>query len=235
MMYFPIKQAYIMRVLLYLMCFWMTASSAQQSDDSVDQFCGVNQPASQLAHLIINHPSQNRSTLKCDELLMSIAQQRAEQLANNTADLNTTPNQILIQGGFRIPNYYPVIGNQVEAQARDINQADQVIKYFIESGKHHDHVFGKGEFFGLQSQLGVGFFKAKDATQHDQWVVLSSASWKSPKIVFKAQTVEAPFKKETESCDKDWKKINDKLLKEKCRIKATRGHKSAVNKILSWH
>ena len=70
-----------------------------------------------MAQLIINHPNQKRTQLACNELLTSIAQQRAEQLAKNTADQKITANQVLMKGGFRMPDYYPVSGNQVEAVA----------------------------------------------------------------------------------------------------------------------
>ena len=197
------------------MNFWVVVSLDQQGETQSDQQCGVSLQANQLAQLIITHPSQKRPLLQCDQLLVTIAQQRAEQLANNRADPDITSNQILIKGGFRVPNYYPVTGNQVEAVARDFNQADQAFQYLNQSVKHHDHVMGKGDFFGLQSQLGVGYFKANDVTQHDQWVVLIAEPWQSAKFVYK-QEFNMPVKM-AQGCEKDWKNSGDEFMIRKCR------------------
>ncbi len=208
---------------LMLACYCVLAQSPDSDNTSV---CGFNHQATSLANLIIQHPSQQRALLQCNQALTTIAQQRAEQLANNSADPEISPNQILIKSGFRMPNYYPVTGNQVEAVARDFNHADLAFQYLSQSGKHHDHVLGKGEFFGLQSELGIGFFAAKEATQHDQWVVLIAQPWQAPKIVYK-QKFNMPVKV-AKGCDKDWKNSNDEFLKEKCSSFV--GHKRKKNK-----
>ncbi len=182
--------------------------------DPVD-LCGMNQQAADLALLIIDHADQQRPVLQCNQLLAEIAQQRAEQLANNSADPEITPNQVLIKGGFRAADYYPVSGNQVEAVVRDLKNATLAMEFLRESGKHNDHVLGKGEFFALQNQIGVGFYQDDDPTNHDQWVVLIAEPWRSPKVVFK-QEFTMPFKMAT-GCDQDWENGNDEFLKRKCR------------------
>ncbi len=182
--------------------------------------CGHNETAKKLANLIIEDPAQQRTKLECNETLVSIAQQRAEQLAKNTADPNITPNQVVIKGGFRVPSYYPVSGNQVEALARDYTAADQVIAYFTNTDKHHDHVLGKGEFFSLQSQMGVGYFQSDDAFIKDQWVVLIVEPWQSPKITFK-QNFNTPYKVE-KGCEKGWEKSKDPYLFKKCSPKSAK-------------
>jgi len=176
--------------------------------------CGFNQSATELSQLIKQHPSQQRQLLQCNDQLVMIAQQRAEQLGKNNADPEITPNQIVIKGGFRVPNYYPVIGNQVEAVAKKFDQANQALNYLIESGKHHDHIMGKGEFFALQSQIGVGYFKAIEATQHNQWVVLIAQPWQSPKIIYNQEFNMSI--KVAKGCDKDWQNSNDQFLIKKC-------------------
>ncbi|TDR23445.1 hypothetical protein [Marinicella litoralis] len=191
-----------------------TLLAAAQTQSEFDQICGNNSHAAELGQLIKGHPSQQRQSLQCNAILAEIAQQRAEQLANNSADPEITPNQVIIKGGFRVPNYYPVIGNQVEAVAKNFDQAQHALSYLLESGKHHDHIMGKGDFFALQSQLGVGFFKAQEDTQHDQWVVLIAQPWQSPKIVYQQQ-FNMPFKI-AKGCEKDWQNSNDEFLKRKC-------------------
>lgn len=176
--------------------------------------CGLNKQAAQLSQLIKQHPSQQRQLMQCNVILATIAQQRAEQLGNNSADPEITPNQIVIKGGFRVPNYYPVIGNQVEAVAKNFDQAQLALEYLNDSGKHHDHIMGKGEFFALQSQMGVGYFKANEVTQHNQWVVLIAQPWQSPEFIYK-QEFNMPVKM-AKGCEKDWQNSNDEFLKKKC-------------------
>lgn len=208
----------------------MMASTPSISGDvevHLNGHCGLNQPANTLAELIRHHPSQKRPVLHCNQLLTSIAQQRAEQLANNKADLNITPNQILIKGGFRVPNYYPVSGNQVEAVARGMAQADQTLAYLLDSGKHHDHVMGIGEFFALQSQIGIGYFKANEVNQHNQWVVMIAEPWESIEIVFKQQ-FNMPIKI-AEGCDSGWQNSTDEFLKRKCSSLGRSKHKKEAD------
>ncbi len=200
---------------LLLMVIVPAVIANEQAPVPESQPCGLNSQASELGQLIRQHPSQKRPVLNCNQLLSSIAQQRAEQLANNSADPDVTPNQYLIKGGFRVPNYYPVTGNQVEAVAKGFKQAEEALKYLNESGKHHAHLMGKDEFFALQSELGVGFYAAQDATEHDQWVVLMAQPWQSPEIVYK-QKFNMPVKM-AKGCDKDWKNSGDQFLIRKCR------------------
>lgn len=201
-----------------LLLLTVTAASVLASEPvqvTEAQVCGLNSQATELAQLIKQHPSQKRPLLQCDQLLSSIAQQRAEALATNRADPNVTPNQYVIKSGFRVPNYYPVTGNQVEAVAKEYKQAEAALKYLNESGKHHNHVMGKGDFFSLQSQLGVGFYAAQDATEHDQWVVLMAEPWQAPEFVYK-QEFKMPVKM-AKGCDQDWKNSGDQFLIRKCR------------------
>ncbi len=204
------------RSLFYFLSFWLSVGIAEQDEEKGMQSCGINSEAAQLAQLMMNHPKQLRPFLACNQLLSNIAQDRAKQLGKNIADARITPNQVLIKGGFRIPHYYPISGNQVEAVAQKMDSPQQVIEYLAASTQHSDIVLGQGEFFGLQSQLGVGFYQAKDVTEHDQWVVLAAQPWEPQKVVFKKPKPEMPFKT-AEGCDKDWKNGNDEFLKSKCR------------------
>lgn len=215
-------------VFLLLMVTVCSVLASDQAQVPELQACGLNSQATELAQLIKQHPSQKRPLLQCNELLSSIAQQRAEQLANNNADSGISANQVLINGGFRVPNYYPIIGNQVESVAKNLDQASAVFEQLLSTSKYHDHVMGVGEFYGLQSELGVGFFKAKDITQNDQWVVMAAAPWEPPKVVIKQnkQNLTQPYKI-AKGCDTDWKNSNDEMLKSKCG--SLRGGRSKVN------
>lgn len=204
----------IKRVMAVLMAVVCGSSNGQASDEPVAAVCGLNAAATALAQAIIDHPLQERPEMVCNEQLAQIAQQRAESLAKNEHDPDITPNQLLVDGGYRFPNYYPVSGNQVEAVARDTRQVKAALTYLTESGKHQDQILGKVEFFALQNQMGVGFYADDDPTTHPQWVVLTAEPWQPPEVVFKT-TLKAPEPMK-QDCQTDWQRSDNEFLKRKC-------------------
>ncbi|MGJ8662490.1 MAG: hypothetical protein ACSHWU_02520 [Marinicella sp.] len=187
---------------------------ADKDSTPLQPLCGLNSQAQELAELIIQLPEQQRQLLVCNDELVKIAQQRAEQLARNNHDPDISPNQVVIKGGFRFPSYYPISGNQVEAVAKNQATAKEALAYLTSSDSHQDHILGKGEFFGLQSQLAVGYFSDDDVLSHDQWVVLIAEPYQTPKIVYK-QEFNMPFRL-AKGCEKDWKNSSSDYLKKKC-------------------
>ncbi len=185
------------------------------------QICGFNQSAMALAQLIMNHPSQKRPVLNCNTQLSKIAQQRAEAMSKNLADPEITANQAVVKGGFRFPDYYPITGNQVEAVAKSINQPNQALAYLVNSNKHHNHILGKGDFFELQTELGIGFYQDSDITNKPQWVVLISQAWESPKYNYTQKFTKPGFKAPPECEDKRLLRRSPEL-KEKCRATETK-------------
>ena len=181
--------------------------------------CGLNLSAQNLAQLIMTHPSQKRPVLKCNSQLANIAQQRAEDLAKNTADPDITPNQVVAKGGFRFPDYYPVTGNQVEAVAESITVADKALQYMVNSNQHHDHILGKGDFFEIQTELAVGFYTDDDIAHAAQWVVLISQAWESPKIIYSQKFAE-PKIRDVVKCGKNWRHSGNENMRRKCKKQA---------------
>jgi hypothetical protein len=176
--------------------------------------CGLNQPARDLAQLIIDHPAQQRSELNCHEGLMQLADQRAKALLDGTADEGLTPNQVLRDGGYRFATFYPPSGNQVEAVAKNQPDAEAAMTYLAEGDKHHDHVLGYGEFFERQHDLGVGYHE--NELGQSQYVVFIAEPYSSPKIVYK-QTFKAPKMVNRTRCEKNWRHSTNEQMKKICR------------------
>lgn len=198
-----------------------------QTQETEKSQCGLNQPSIDLAELIINHPSQKRSELVCNELLAEIAGNRAESMVNQSADSELTANQFVIKQGFRFASYYPVTGNQVEAIAKDVNSPEAALNYLINSNKHHNHVLGKGDFFVRQNQIGVGFYHS-DLGQK-QYVVMIAEPYKNPKIVFKPAELKPPTVRTVTDCPRDWRRSPNAELRKVCREMA-QSEREQINK-----
>ncbi|MFC3194968.1 hypothetical protein ACFODZ_12020 [Marinicella sediminis] len=176
--------------------------------------CGLNPQSLELASLVINHTSQKRTAMRCNELLAEIAAKRAASLLNGQIDEQHTPNQILIENGYRFASFYPPTGNQVEAVAKNMRSAEAVMTYLTQSNKHHDHVLGYGEFFSRQNELGVGY--AENEAGQTQYVVLIAEPYATPKIVYK-QTFQAPKMVTKANCPKNWRHSSDAQVRKVCK------------------
>ena len=180
----------------------------------VESGCESDTETAVLAQKIINHKQQERKHISCHQGLFDIAQERAKQIATGTTPNDLTPNHFLVQKGYRMPNYYPIHGNQVEAIAQ-ASHVDVALKYLVESDKHQQHILGKGEFFSLQTQIGVG--KYKNGNAEDQWVVLIASPWEPPKFTYKAQTPKAL--NVPDICESGGEQSDSTYLQRKCRKK----------------
>ncbi|WP_154222970.1 hypothetical protein [Marinicella rhabdoformis] len=177
---------------------------------AVTNNCGINNQSIDLAHQIISHPEQNRKTLKCSALLSEIAQLKAKIIASDLNQNDMTPNEFVVKQGYRFPNYYPLHGNQVEAVAK----GSDPLSYLINSDKHRDHVLGLGDFFSLQTEIGIGFFKDEDPATPNQWVVLIAQPWQAPKVRYKMAPPKPVNVKDV--CPSGWENSADWQLKRKC-------------------
>ncbi|NNE06714.1 MAG: hypothetical protein HKN15_13415 [Xanthomonadales bacterium] len=186
--------------------------AAVVQDSAAD--CGTNAQAQALAVLILTHESQQRPELHCNELLAQIAAQRASDLVRRDDSKGPTPNQVLIDGGFRFASFYPPIGNQVEAVARDLETAEGALDYMLRGYHHRDHVLGNGEFFSRQTEMGVGFHQ--DENGRTQWVVLIAEPYSSPRIVIKPEFGE-PETITVDECPRTWRSSRNEELRKVCR------------------
>ncbi len=175
--------------------------------------CGTNQAARDLAHLIIEDSRQQRSALTCDRTLTEIATERANWLANNPYEEDSA-NQFAERRGFRLPDYYPLTGNQVETYTINQSSAAVTFEELINNTKHQRHVLGGEAFFDTQDRIGVGYHQSIDSPK-GHWVVLITAAWQAPKV--RANIKFNHQWKQPKGCDKDWKNSKDEYLKRTCR------------------
>jgi hypothetical protein len=182
--------------------------------DTTNQVCGENAYSQTLASLIMDHESQQRTELQCNELLAKIAAQRAVDLISGPKPDDLTPNQILTQNGFRFASFYPPTGNQVEASAKELETPESALDHFVRSYKHRDLILGDGEFFSRQSQIGVGYYMNED--NETQYVVLIAEPYSNPKLVIKQEFV-APTSSIEAQCGKTWRSSNNDELRKMCR------------------
>lgn len=151
------------------------ASNSLFAANQDDYSCGFHPQARELANLIINDQSQQRTHIVCHPLLAQAAEDKARIMADYGMvrhNLGGSPNSRLLDIGFPIPRVYSgVMGNQVEAVAGGYSTAKSVWNAFKDSTAHRTHLLGEIEFYRDQQYLGVGFFVDPTAPHVEYWTV----------------------------------------------------------------
>ena len=146
--------------------------NAEESNRTHDDACGNNQKAKRLAQLIINDPLQQRNELVCSRLLTKIAEGKAREMSTNGRVRHAMPNRRLIEAGYPLSKIYPrALENNVEAVAGGMKTAEEVWNIFKNSDDHRMHLLAEHEFYRLQNEIGVGFFRAPDSPHVEYWAV----------------------------------------------------------------
>ncbi len=137
--------------------------------------CGINAPAQQLAKLIQQDPLQQRQQLRCSSLLSQVAQQKAQEMAQQgivNHMVGGSPNTRLRSAGFNLPSNYGVsLSNQVEAIAGGYETPTDVWQGFKHSDAHRSHLLGEHPFYREQDEIGVGYVYLWDSPHVEYWVV----------------------------------------------------------------
>lgn len=178
-----------------------------------EHVCGTNVQAQELAMLIIEHEEQQRGELRCNALLAEAAAQRAKTLVTDPESDERTPNQVVIEAGFRFASYYPPVGNQVQADAPDRATPEDAADYLSSSFHHRDLVLGYGEFFSRQTQIGVGYYESDGQSRY---VVFIAEPHSTPKLIIK-QEFEAPRVIIDEECGRAWRSSRNAEYRKVCR------------------
>lgn len=176
--------------------------------------CGASPQAQELALLIIAHDEQQRESLHCNELLSAAAADRARDLAENPQAKDVTPNEHVREAGFRFPVFYPPTGNQVQANAHDMESPESAVEYLVDRHEHRDLILGDGEFFSRQSEMGVGFHRDSEGRGH--YVVFIVEPYAKPKIVIKQEFTE-PKVILDEDCGRAWRSSKNAEFRRICR------------------
>lgn len=146
-----------------------------------DDPCLVSAQANSMVTLINEHTDQQRSSLTCNPVLATVAQDRANDLAtrNYFDHINPDglgPNYLVAEAGYSLPSYYPRsrTANTIESivAAGNGETAAQVLTYLLGSPGHRTHILGESSFYRKQVEIGVGYaFNANSEYGH-YWVVL---------------------------------------------------------------
>ncbi len=169
-----------MRLALLILLFATCIVKAQYND------CGHDEKAIRLAKLIIESTEQNRIDLVCNNLLASVAQEKAKAMAkinkiSHTID-HITANEFLKQHGVKLPNHYQILGNQAEAIQGGMETSQEAFDYFMTSHSHKEHILGENSFYEKQNQIGVGYFHDEQSKYEDFWVVYITEMQNTNKI-----------------------------------------------------
>jgi uncharacterized protein YkwD len=134
--------------------------------------CGLNDKSRALAKLIINDPKQNRVKLQCNYLLSKIADEKAKEMSIKGRVRHNASNMRLVNAGYPLSKIYPrYLQNNVEAIAGGISKPEKMWQDFKDSADHRMHLLAEHEFYMLQNEIGVGYFKNLKSPHVDYWVV----------------------------------------------------------------
>lgn len=127
----------------------------------------VEMPLDTLHRIIRDSPNQRRDRLAMARhvFLDQAAQQKAHDMATKGYIAHTSPsgvsaNQNVRNTGYRLPDWYPNNGNNVESLYYGPNNPKDIAAAWLASDRHRAHVYGENDFFRGQTCIGVGYAPA---------------------------------------------------------------------------
>ena len=160
---------FIFSVLLGLISTNVYSQNVNSNDLS---YCGLNEKSQKLAKLIINDPKQQRSELVCNKRLSEVADDKAREMAKGNRVRHKAPNKKLIDAGYPLARIYPrLFENNVEAIAGGIPDATKMWEELKLSDGHRIHLLAEHEFYKLQNEIGVGYYRDLKSKHVEYWVV----------------------------------------------------------------
>jgi hypothetical protein len=123
--------------------------------------CGVVPMGAELMRLMIEDAEQMRKNPRCDNAMVAIAQNRANDMVrrkyfNHVDPDGWQPNHWLDVAGC-LPDGYPENGNSVESITLNYHTAQAAWNALVSSKGHRPHVLGTHPFFAAQVAVGVGW------------------------------------------------------------------------------
>jgi len=120
-----------------------------------------------LLEAVRTHPAQRRTALAVDERLMRGAEARARDLYYHpelgpehvTSD-GKTPNEAARETGYRLPDWYPAQGNQIETLGFNYVDLGALLEAIGKSAAHADHVFGRNDLHVAQTICGAAHLES---------------------------------------------------------------------------
>lgn len=130
---------------------------------------------------IMQSPLQQRPLLRRNAILTTVAQRRANDMIRRAYFSHTDPdgygpNFHVRSAGFALPAYYSQKpdANNIESLAAGQATVADVWAALQGSYGHKAHLFGIGEFFYRQTELGVGYAYSGAYLYRHVWVILIS-------------------------------------------------------------
>lgn len=124
--------------------------------------CEMSTEEGQMYYLIASSEEQERLSLSCNNALTTAARQRAAGLANGDpwghCDRNSIcANEYARSYGCNLPPEYGP-GNYVESLVAGTGNVRSAYDALIASESHRPHLRGEGDFYGEQTDIGVGYY-----------------------------------------------------------------------------
>lgn len=134
-----------------------------------------------LINLFSNDPGQKRPIKKCNQALMTLAQQRANDMRDRTYFSHTNPDGkgpdlLARELGYPLhPGYgSDRAANHIESIAAGHDSANAAWIGWLNSPAHKTHVLGLHPFFAEQCDFGVGY--ANGGQYGHYWVMITAKS-----------------------------------------------------------
>ena len=134
-----------------------------------------------LINLFSNDPGQKRLKRQCNQLLMTLAQRRAEDMKTRSYFAHVTPdgvgpNYLIRQIGYPLHPSYSTAkdANGCESIAGGYVDASACWQAWLASPGHKAHVLGLHPFWAEQIDFGVGYTNGGSLGHY--WVIITAKS-----------------------------------------------------------
>ena len=145
----------------------------------VNELKGLNQEETDVLIFMGADQNQQRSVVELHPLLCQVARARTVDMAaygyvGHTDSQGNGPNYNVTQAGYVLPSYYGTEreANNIESAGGGYATAADLWRGWLNSPSHREHVLGLNDFYGKQTQVGVGYTGVTTHMKH-YWVLIT--------------------------------------------------------------
>lgn len=124
---------------------------------------------------------RDKTMLRCDPILMRVAQAKALDMANRRYFSHTNPdgmgpNFLIRQAGYRLSSAYGTgkADNNTESIAAGMMDGHVAWEAWLRSAHHRPHLTGEADFFREQVDFGIGRAVVEGSPYRFYWCFLSA-------------------------------------------------------------
>lgn len=134
--------------------------------------------AQEFFDLMVADARQQRTVLRCNPFLNKAAQARAQSLADGgywahcDPVKKECPNKVARLAGCKLPSNYEDDKNYIEELSAGSPDARASFDSLANSPSHKVHLFGEGDFFQQQGDVGIALLEKTGSRFTYYWVVL---------------------------------------------------------------